>query len=953
MTVVDPDRWRRLQAILEEALTLPHDERERLLDHACADDPQLRAAIERVLRADAAPGGVLDTPSGVFLDGILRDIQEDPPTQDEAPSRLADGGERAWRGEFLPGTILARRYRIVSLLGRGGMGEVYRADDLRLGQAVALKFVARDLLGNPEYVRRLTEEVKLARRVSHPNVCRVYDVGDAEGRQFFSMEYVDGEDLTSLAKRIGLVPHAKALDIARQLCAGLEAAHRQGVLHRDLKPANVMLDGRGQARITDFGVAIARERLGGAETRAGTLAYMAPEQLEGRPSTVRSDLYALGLVLYELFTGTRPSHAGTQQDLQRYREGSPATAPSRAIDSLDPTIERTIRSCLERDPELRPVSASAVAAALPGGDPIRAALAAGITPSPDLVATSGADAALSSAMAATVLLSTIVLLAVLLLLSDRVSVLGWSPLNRSPDALEEHARETIERLGYDSKPVDRISDFHFLNPAYVSYVRREDDSPDRWRHLRDPGQIPTYFSYRQALEYLKPLDWAGRVESFDPPPAPGDIVMTTDLRGRLIYFQAMTSDADVPTELILPPDWSALFREAGLDLARFRTAAPTRNPAVAADVRAAWLGVLADFGNYPVRVEAAAHRGRPVFFELVVPWDPYWDPSLRPEPISPTRVPAAVHFLVIVLALSTVGVLVVRNWLNRRGDRHGAFRLAAFIFCVRFSIWTVGGHHVPSFWDEAQMLVGILGVSLLDAAVTWCYYIALEPHARRLFPHLLISWTRILRGHVRDRLVGRDVLYGTGLGTAAILCWAQLHVLIPHALALKAPPPPVLHGLHFAYSLWLAPPASHTMLGGRYVLGAVPAMALFAFGFGFSLFVVQLCLRLALRKQWAANMMFVALISVLGWPTDFSNLTAIGIACTAAGAVFMLWAFRFGLVSLLVVWFCLGVWMHFPVTMRIDAPFFEAGLVGVLLIVGLALYGALTAAPPRFRSAQA
>ncbi len=426
MTVVDPDRWRRLQAILEEALTLPHDERERLLDHACADDPQLRAAIERVLRADAAPGGVLDTPSGVFLDGILRDIQEDPPTQDEAPSRLADGGERAWRGEFLPGTILARRYRIVSLLGRGGMGEVYRADDLRLGQAVALKFVARDLLGNPEYVRRLTEEVKLARRVSHPNVCRVYDVGDAEGRQFFSMEYVDGEDLTSLAKRIGLVPHAKALDIARQLCAGLEAAHRQGVLHRDLKPANVMLDGRGQARITDFGVAIARERLGGAETRAGTLAYMAPEQLEGRPSTVRSDLYALGLVLYELFTGTRPSHAGTQQDLQRYREGSPATAPSRAIDSLDPTIERTIRSCLERDPELRPVSASAVAAALPGGDPIRAALAAGITPSPDLVATSGADAALSSAMAATVLLSTIVLLAVLLLLSDRVSVLGRS-----------------------------------------------------------------------------------------------------------------------------------------------------------------------------------------------------------------------------------------------------------------------------------------------------------------------------------------------------------------------------------------------------------------------------------------------------------------------------------------------------------------------------------------------
>src|SRR5688572_19992090 len=195
-------------------------------------------------------------------------------------------------GRFPPGTLLGGRYRIVGRLGRGGMGEVFRADDLKLGQPVALKFLPPDVDRDPARLTQLHTEVRMARQVSHPNVCRVYDIDEVEGHTFLSMEYVDGEDLASLLRRIGRFPEDRALAIARQICAGLAAAHERNVVHRDLKPANVMIDGAGRVRITDFGLA----GISGEALRAGTPAYMAPEQLSGGEVTPRSDLYALGLV---------------------------------------------------------------------------------------------------------------------------------------------------------------------------------------------------------------------------------------------------------------------------------------------------------------------------------------------------------------------------------------------------------------------------------------------------------------------------------------------------------------------------------------------------------------------------------------------------------------------------------------------------------------------------------
>ena len=174
------------------------------------------------------------------------------------------------QGRFAPGELLGGRYRIVAMLGKGGMGEVYRADDLSLDQPVALKFLPEAVTHNEPALERFRSEVRIARQVSHPNVCRVYDLGEMEGLYFLSMEYVDGEDLGSLLRRIGRLPGDKALEIARKLCAGLAAAHEKGVLHRDLKPANVMLDGRGQVLLTDFGLAGLAGEIEGAEVRNGT-----------------------------------------------------------------------------------------------------------------------------------------------------------------------------------------------------------------------------------------------------------------------------------------------------------------------------------------------------------------------------------------------------------------------------------------------------------------------------------------------------------------------------------------------------------------------------------------------------------------------------------------------------------------------------------------------------------
>ena len=328
---------------------------------------------------------------GAVLTGTQATIRHQPPPKEKSKtpnsSRSSPTSSRG-EGSFLAGTVLNDRYRITGLLGRGGMGEVYKAEDLKLNQTVALKFLPEHFAEDTAARERFFGEVRTARQVSHPNVCRVFDIGEVDGAHFLSMEFIDGDDLSSLLRRIGRLPPDKALEIARQLCAGLHAVHQAGILHRDFKPANVMIDGRGKARLTDFGIAGLESELKEGAV-AGTPAYMSPEQITGKELTTKSDIYSLGLVLYEIFTGKQAFAGDTVNELLRKHKTATPTTPSEVIKDIDPLVEKVILRCLEKDPQKRPASALQVALALPGGDPLQAALAMGETPSPEMVAAAG------------------------------------------------------------------------------------------------------------------------------------------------------------------------------------------------------------------------------------------------------------------------------------------------------------------------------------------------------------------------------------------------------------------------------------------------------------------------------------------------------------------------------------------------------------------------------------
>jgi serine/threonine protein kinase len=273
-------------------------------------------------------------------------------------------GPKSEEPRFPPGTLLAQRYRITHQLGRGGMGEVYCAEDLELQQLVAIKLLPAAWEKDAARLDRLRIEVRLARSVTHAHVCRVYDIGEAEGRRFLSMELIEGEDLDALLRRIGRLPADRATEIGIQICQGLTAIHESGILHRDLKPANLMLDTRGCVRIADFGLASMVEKATERGMMQGTPAYMAPEQFSAQEVSLQSDIYALGLILHKLYTGKPAFDGKSPMDLYRQRAEAPPPPPSAQVSDIPPGIDAIIVRCLSPVPRDRPASAREVAAAL-------------------------------------------------------------------------------------------------------------------------------------------------------------------------------------------------------------------------------------------------------------------------------------------------------------------------------------------------------------------------------------------------------------------------------------------------------------------------------------------------------------------------------------------------------------------------------------------------------------
>jgi eukaryotic-like serine/threonine-protein kinase len=362
---MDPERWERTKKLFEQALEQDPGYRSAFLARAAAGDESIRAEVERLLAGHDRAGSFLQPE--ISIPNVVRVVEEPPET-------------------FSPGEVLCGRFKVIRFICKGGMGEVYEARDLELGDRLALKTLRPEILANPDTIKRFKHEIQLGRKVTHPNVCRIFDLGyhrtpsRGEGVPendvaFLTMELLEGETLGERLRRQSAMTTAEALPLVRQMAGALAAAHDAGVIHRDFKPANVMLvpspDAEGpsiRAVVTDFGLARGTAPSGsrttpsgtsttsfltGEGTLVGTLAYMAPEQLDGGEVTPATDIYALGLVMYEMVTGQKPFHTRGPLGGAARRIREPAPSPCTFVAGLDRRWETAILRCLEIDPAAR------------------------------------------------------------------------------------------------------------------------------------------------------------------------------------------------------------------------------------------------------------------------------------------------------------------------------------------------------------------------------------------------------------------------------------------------------------------------------------------------------------------------------------------------------------------------------------------------------------------------
>jgi eukaryotic-like serine/threonine-protein kinase len=354
------ERWENIKDLFDRALALAPEDRTRFLAEACGEDSELRSEVEALLEHDRRAGSFLEgSPAQAFWT-VSRPKWNDL--------------------TFSPGELVSGRFRVVRFIGCGGMGEVYEANDSELGVHIALKTLRPEISSDPWALSRFKQEVQLARQVTHANVCRMFDIerhhvegqDPATDRVFLTMELLDGTSLSEQLHRNGPMRMEEAFPIIQQMAEALQAAHEAGVIHTDFKPSNVLLvptepsgAKRIRAVVTDFGLAraaTASPGLSGASwlqslSRTGhilgTLAYMAPEQLEGRTATVASDIYAFGLVVYEVLTGVQPFQGDTPISTAVKRLTEPPMPLRNFVISLTPAWESAVLRCLERDPAKR------------------------------------------------------------------------------------------------------------------------------------------------------------------------------------------------------------------------------------------------------------------------------------------------------------------------------------------------------------------------------------------------------------------------------------------------------------------------------------------------------------------------------------------------------------------------------------------------------------------------
>lgn len=931
------DRHAQIKQVFLEVCARPPEERAAYLNGVCPD-ADLRREVEKLLAHHTDDDPVERRPSAAKFESITVPVRRSTAREPDEP----DGDPR-----FAAGRMIGGRFRIVDRVGAGGMGEVWRAEDTVVGQTVALKFLPRDVSGDARWLSRLRREVRVARTVTHPNVCRVHDIGEADGEYFLAMEFVDGENLATLLRQAGRFSPARALETARQICFGLAAAHAKGVLHRDLKPANILIDKSGNVQLTDFGLAAPRDAIPRLEIRAGTPAYMAPEQYAGIDVSVRSDIYALGLVLYELFTGEAAFGASNPAGYAGLHSDAAPTPPSELATDLDPAVERIILQCIQKDPEDRPASALLVAAALPGGDVLGALVATGETPPPEMIAAAGGSGSWARSVSLGLLLATGLLAATYVIHATRSNTRLHHALAKPPEVLADAARKTLADLGIDRAGMseafgfaDAVSTRFWEDPVKVlgnssfasyAFATAAPDDPVFWYRIGPPPMYPT-----------DPIALTLRTEratAIDPP-------ITTRGMTSLVY----TSDGALRGFVRVPPAEPSSRESRPLEqalLERISSSAPALTPTdpdllptVPFTARRAWLASHTDSDDEAQRFETATLGATPVFAAAVTAHSPEASEPLYRR--SSWR-RAAHENIQIVLFLPTflIGVPIAFSHLRRgRGDIRGGFRLAGLALFIRGAVWLLRSPHTTIVGAELRsLLYAVIGM-LAVATAMWVFYVALEPYVRRYWPQTIIAWSRLLMGRWRDPRVGRDVLVGAALGTF----WAVVSAIDRSAAAwLGLDPRHALQDLD----------AFNILLGGRFTLAVVLQTFQRSLYHALLFLLIMVLLKRLLRRTWLAGVLATILIGLefmpLGSHPAVSWLT-LGLGVVGVGV----WALtQFGIVPIVVGGLVGTLLIQAPVTLDPTRWYADIGLFCLAIVAAIAIFGFVTAGRPPLRPVRA
>jgi len=928
-----PDRHILIKQIFLEAVALSPDDREALLTNRCQQDAKLANEVRHLLahhQPSETVAGHRPSVEAVALSLAETSMENPHPAkraQERTPADLIPA--------FPSGSIVGRRYRIVTQVGRGGWAVVYRAEDLVLRQTIALKFLSPLLMTDAQGITRVRNEVRFTRKIVHPNVCRVYDLNAADGFYFLSMELIDGENLAALMKQIGRLAPEKAQDVARQACIGLAAAHGRGIIHRDLKPANIMIDAQGRVRIMDFGLAVNLGESKGPDIRSGTPAYMAPEQTAGLEVTLRSDVYSLGLLLREIFAG---------QVLGEAISASQAEIPAnqslshRAEEVVPPEIRGIVDRCLQRRPSARPSSALEVAAMLPGLDVLSAAQAANVTPSAQTIASfrSATTPRLGYLWLAA---ATVVLLAGVVV-GRNLFPKTWERAHTKPvGALVERAREAAGFAGFSSVERDEARGFCALAEVgdFVGHGLRQAEES---LAIAPTWDEPFLFWYRLGPRgTLVPSSGEnfvfgpGRTTLRDPPP---------DMSSEVL--------------VLLAPSGQLLYLWAGFAAKRNAASTNEDRTDTGSGRPLRYLAGLDETSLSPVETPIQPNQGKETFFRQIVLGDPakrvVWskNESAANQPflfavvndrVGPNSAPTIAPSLQLILLRSLLAFAILVavplaffNERNGRVDRQGVLRFSAFVLVVQLVIRFLRSTIPLEFGSFVNALCVGSVLSFGTAATLGVFYAALEPAARRYWPRMMITWSRMLRGCFRDSLVGFHLVLGSCVGCFwALLNFAESSLLSSWGRA--------------GAGAGVNDRVLQAMVGGRIALAGFANTLLRSMFIGF---VAGILLALAFRvtrNRTAAALVTIGAFGLLAIPADV--YVGMGLITSTIGmwAVAVALLVRGGIAALCAALFVASMLIETPLLLGSGAPGSEQGILAIAVVTAVTLVGLYLARTPQ------